>query len=256
MKQFRYICFLIILVMVGCASLPPQVPQNDNSSLIGISVKNKILIEPSVFFSSILLIRLADNEKSYLSDNTIIQSNFRKGDQYYFLNAEPGRYIAIAGVGNSDRGSGDTVQASGTSIFYFPKEMIAMTEILVLPGEAAYMGQFIVETPFNLKYTIANPDEAQLFYCKRLQPRFVNPTLGGCLVDSFFAIFGVFRSADAVVVKETSRLPEKEIVFWTKAMKHFEGSSLQRRQYAEHIKRNERWRNIIGMKLARLVKSV
>ncbi len=101
MKQFRYICFLIILVMVGCASLPPQVPQNDNSSLIGISVKNKILIEPSVFFSSILLIRLADNEKSYLSDNTIIQSNFRKGDQYYFLNAEPGRYIAIAGVGNS-----------------------------------------------------------------------------------------------------------------------------------------------------------
>jgi len=255
LKNLRYAFYISILLFAGCASIPPVAPQNGESSIVGISVKISGRIY-APYPDSIFLIKLNEKEKSCLSENEFLTSNFQEDGRYYFLNAEPGRYIAIGAFRKSE-----SADAYGNSskvrpddyIYYFPADMVQLTDTTIKKGESAFMGEYETHLPFNFEYGIKNPDDAQLYYCKRLQPNKAEPSAFGCCIETFtFFGGGTGDTAEAVKLKGKTRDNKSEINFWMNAKKHFKPDSLQKIQYREPAEKNILWQEIIDRKIKKL----
>ena len=182
----RYLKILLMAVvsssLVACQTIPAPMALNDKSSGIAIAVFIKEfggVHQPE----KIYFIKLDENadENALFSRTNIIQTNFRRGNYIYLLNAEPGNYAAVGGyegpTSNTRTTSSGWVITTGsgssskkdedksTKITYFPKEMIKSTRVTVTPGMMAFMGEYQIRTK-----QLKKPDDAQMHYYKVIEP--------------------------------------------------------------------------------------
>jgi hypothetical protein len=115
-------------------------PEDPERSVIGIQIESQggILSQKpdAVFF-------VAMENDGALSQDYVFTSNFTQGDRMYLLNARPGKYAAVATFRSQMNSVGFTT--------YFSKELIEATRMDVRPGEAVFMGSYVVHMSIGLK---------------------------------------------------------------------------------------------------------
>ena len=169
----------LLLVVSGCASLPPPPgPQDSQSAAIGISVVIRPPLNLFGLFAQktdivVYFVRLDDEkaEPDSLLQTTLYQSNYTHDNQVYLLNASPGRYAAVVAL--FERTPPPPPPAPGaisvTSVpqkkvtywTYFSEDVIRQTEVTASPGAIRYMGDFIIDTAAA---GMKNADEVQDYY--------------------------------------------------------------------------------------------
>jgi hypothetical protein len=126
----------------------------DQHGAIGISVqaRDRDTGGSDVAATDVYFVRSGDGD-DLMSQSVYLRSNHSDGSRVYLLNAKPGRYAAIACISRN------------TAIF--PTRMIRLTEVTVVPGEFAFMGDFLIETSSTWSHASDNEvDDAQLHYRK------------------------------------------------------------------------------------------
>ncbi len=129
---------LATFLLAGCASLPPPEPINSNSSMIAITVKTTTWF--AVLPDRVYFVRLDGAPTSGLMPGEgVIQSNYAKGRYVYLLNAEPGRYRAVA--------CRRVERMTPTRVYdtYFNLDILEMTEVTVIPGSVNFIGEYTVK---------------------------------------------------------------------------------------------------------------
>ena len=153
---------VVLLLLSGCGSLRPPEPLDSNSSLIGIAVKNRGLIK---LFSNtpdrVYFVRLEDGSDPYTATR-LLPSNYAKGRYIYLLNAEPGRYVAVASLLVQRTPTAPTTRYT----VYFSEDLIKVTEVTVGPASINFMGEYVVDMATGMK----DADNAQLHYYRLIEP--------------------------------------------------------------------------------------
>ena len=149
---------LSILLITGCASMPVPRMADPQASAIGIQIKTQA---PIGIFSNkpdrIYFVKL-DNEGD-ITQNQFAPSNFAKDGRIYLLNAEPGKYAAVAAFRSQAGSPFAPAPQSGVSVSigrtgyttYFSKELIEATKIDVGRGEVVFMGSYVVNQSVGLE---------------------------------------------------------------------------------------------------------
>ncbi len=166
--------FVALNTALACATTPPPSPLNTESSVIGIKVNVrgfKLFSTPS---ERVYFVRI--DEGVLLSQEGTIASNYSQDGYVYLVNAEPGRYAAVAASHSRPQpttapgvpvagGGHVTVTVSLTTIswdtIYFPTGLIQKTAVTVGPGAAAFMGDLVVDGS-----GLGGADGAQLYYLR------------------------------------------------------------------------------------------
>jgi hypothetical protein len=185
------------------------------------------LEQPAV---EVFFVKLKDGNEPFDATDLIV-SNYADKSHVYLLNAEPGRYVAVAaGLGTTDGPAiGVTVagQVGGVPVTFgmtfgvtiransfFSMEMISDTEVTVVPQEMAFMGDYVVSMDTKMK---KQGDEAQAHYYRLLLP-------GMAEKSNFARNLGgqsVYRADIESVAKDIAT----ERGFWTKSRdKVFKGN--------------------------------
>lgn len=151
----------------------------------------------------------------------IIVSNLDAKEQAYLLNAEPGKYVAIGAYVTT--GFQDDV----SSRIYFNQEMVPKTEVTVVPGRIAFVGDIEVKMAPGMKEADGTQDHYAdligrgigLHYTARLHVGTGQPREGG--VSDIIKHFT--RAAE---LKNLNRDAKAANAFWTIAVrKTFHGDS-------------------------------
>ncbi|MDI3465525.1 MAG: hypothetical protein OJF50_004346 [Nitrospira sp.] len=183
-KSVAVICPLLLLSACSGTRMivPPSTPLNPNRSAVGISLKGGGAFAPTAVY----FIRVQDGEDA-ASGMQLITSNYQTRvdmyQQFYLVNAEPGRYLAVACI-KENWGT----FLSAEALTYFRKHSIKMTEVVVRPGEVGFMGEYDLSYPFVALLYQNDPDEAQLHYQKLMVS---NPPTGFLGNLSAFYLSGV-----------------------------------------------------------------
>jgi hypothetical protein len=189
----RYIIALVIpALLIGCG-LPKSLrtPEKIDSSVLAVSIKTVTLKIFKNRQDTVYFVKLADKDEGLLAAK-IIPSNYSRGDYAYLINAEPGKYIAIASFFQ---------QSDNTYNSFFDLNTIQNTVTVVGPGQIAYMGSITVENQLKNIYNNIekNGDKAQLHYYN--------------LLKSF--IYGTHYCGSLISAERNKEL-EKEFLFKTK----------------------------------------
>lgn len=134
-----HLTFVIPLAMLlsACASLPPPpVPVNKNASVLGVRVNVRASMMGSHTPVKVYFVRV-DNPKQHPMKGTVVATNYKDGDIFYLLNAEPGYYMLTFCrlVVSKNR---------YTALF---SEQIALASITrVKSGEIVFMGDINIKT--------------------------------------------------------------------------------------------------------------
>jgi|CXWL01.1.fsa_nt_gi hypothetical protein len=169
-KVFQFLTMgLVVMEWIGCSSIvvPPPVPQ---SAHIGIALSSRTLIPLKLFeqkITAIYFARLEEDQNGFISKFPHIPSNAKSGNRFYLLNAQPGRYVAVAaleppGAGaNAAGGPGAASYVNSTPGAYvvFSKPMVALTEVKAEYGRLVFMGNFLVKA--HVRLSEPDPDEVQ-----------------------------------------------------------------------------------------------
>lgn len=158
MRKMMFCIVCLLLVGYACyAKIPKDFrqPKDSTRSIIGISVTQKPPysnieeISDKVFF---LKIEESDSGEKV----KLIPSNYMKGDRIYLIDAEPGKYKAIAAY-YASRNTGFSSQKSffdnnelQRHLTILSGETVEASEIEVKPGEFAFMGKFVIENSMNI----------------------------------------------------------------------------------------------------------
>ena len=138
------------------------------------------LEQPAV---EVFFVKLEDGNEPFDATDLIL-SNYADKRHVYLLNAEPGRYVAVAaGLGTTDGPAvGVTVagQVGGVLVTFgmtfgvtiransfFSMAMISDTEVTVVPQQMVFMGDYVVSMNTKMK---KQGDEAQAHYYRLLLP--------------------------------------------------------------------------------------
>ena len=158
-----------MLECTGCSSIlvPPPVPQ---SAHIGLVLSSHTLIPLKLFeqkITAIYFARLEEDQNGFISKFPLIPSNAKSGNRFYLLNAQPGRYVAVAaleppvvGVNAGGPGSVGYVNSTPGSFVVFSKPVVALTEVKAQYGRLVFMGNFLVKA--HVRLSEPDPDEVQL----------------------------------------------------------------------------------------------
>jgi len=135
-----------------------QAPANESAALIAI----KVALDKEGETERLYFVRLEDGET--VIQDEVVSSNYFEDGYVYLLNAKPGRYVAVAAAKLTQKGhapgpmtpvgGGFSVGASYNpgpreSVTFFPAEMIEATLIEVKPGGVAFMGAWVLSTPWS-----------------------------------------------------------------------------------------------------------
>jgi hypothetical protein len=160
---------LVIMEWIGCSSIvaPPPAPQ---SAHIGIALSSRSLIPLRLFeqkITAIYFVRLEEDQNGFISKFPPIPSNAKSGNRFYLLNAQPGRYVAVAAleppvvrVNAGGPGSVGYVNSTPGSYVVFSKPVVALTEVKAQYGRLVFMGNFLVKA--HVRLSEPDPDEVQL----------------------------------------------------------------------------------------------
>lgn len=159
----KKVFFIIILLSIVSCGVPKnlRVPENKDSSIIGISIKTVTL---SIFRNKpevVYFVKLDEKDENNLGDK-IIPSNYIRGDFAYLINAQPGKYAAV--------GSFFTQTDNSYNTFY-DATIIKNSIIEVGPNQIVFAGKFNIENHMkNLYKNIEqNGDKAQIHYFNLLK---------------------------------------------------------------------------------------
>ncbi len=133
-----------------------------------------------------------------LNAEYVIPSNYSKKKQVYFLNAKPGRYVAVA-ARLSGRGTGFKYEA------FFSMEMLPEMEVTVVPGKLVFMGDFLLNTSTKMK----EADRAQSHFYRLISP---DTARSGYMARTFIG-----KAPYTATLKSVDRGAEKEREFWSLA---------------------------------------
>lgn len=149
---------LAVLALAGCATGLPARSGPERGG-IGISVQVRPLIGLAIFTRTsqrVYFVRV-DGEAGLFAQDHFILSNYSADGWVYLLDAQPGRYAAVASV-SSKQGRDDVI--------VFSKQLIEATVVTVSPGAMAFMGEYLVDT----SYSVEHADTAQRHYLKVIRP--------------------------------------------------------------------------------------
>ena len=189
---------IVLLIAVGCKSIPTQNPAAKDSSVLAVEMSVKQFLG-SKTASRVHIVRVdkkVNPGQTLISKTPVIASNWADRGVTYYLNVEPGEYIVVAmeyevkqqAQETSSATSGNvtvtTSSGGGTTIFTVitNKETAEKSKTKVAAGQLAYMGSFLIDT--NKEY--AQADENQKHYANILKP--------GMLTNS--GLFGNFFAVD------------------------------------------------------------
>lgn len=170
------IAIVTILLLSGCKSVPPPEPLASNSSMIALAVTNRAPIK--LFSNSpdrVYFVRLEEGDSPNTA-TSLVPSNYAKGNYIYLLNAEPGRYAAVASMRVQQRMAAPAAPSSGLSVTfgsaskstytsYFAEDLIEMTQVTVTPGTVNVIGEYTVDDA-----KLKDADNAQLHYYRLIEP--------------------------------------------------------------------------------------
>lgn len=156
MKKYA-IALIIPAILVGCG-LPKSLrtPDKIDSSVLAISIKTITLKIFKNRQDTVYFVKLDDKDEN-LFGVKLIPSNYTRGDYAYLVNAEPGRYAAVASFFQ---------QTDNSYNSFFDLTTIQNTITVVGPGQIAYMGSITVDNQLKNIYNNVeqNGDKAQLHY--------------------------------------------------------------------------------------------
>ncbi len=195
--------------LLACASLPPPAAESPGSAGIAISITNFAPIE--IFWRTpdrVFFMRLDEEDESGFTGGELLPSNYAKDGYVYLLNAEPGRYVAVASTraqsappGGSAMhpvaSSGHTTVSAGVSIgptdytVYFPEDLIRLSDVSVESGMIAYMGTFRINTSVGL----GDADETQRYFYRMLAPGHEGKSIVGHIFSGDYQYHGSLREA-------------------------------------------------------------
>ncbi len=105
--------------------------------------------------------------------NKIFKSNFDYGIYNYLMNVEPGTYRAVAAFFEDDsNNNGRGLYNSFISMdktYFFPKELIQLTEVEIKENEIKFLGSFTLTD--NKNFSDKYADEMQYRYCRIITPK-------------------------------------------------------------------------------------
>ena len=168
--------------------VPTLSPLDPNMSVVGLSLKGGGAFPPT----EVYFIRLQDGQDIAAGTQIRVSNYWMNTDldqrQFYLVNTEPGRYLAVA---CSKEGRGHWTDA--TEVTFFRKHAIGMTEIVVGAGEIGFMGEYDLSYPFFALLYQNDPDEAQLHYQKLMV--FDPPTGFWSTLSTFYLLTERYWSA-------------------------------------------------------------
>lgn len=147
--------------LAGCASLAPVPPEGEQSAGVGIYVEVQVsgfvtYRADTIYFVKRCLARNGCDEK-------LIASNYSKEGRVYWLNAEPGEYLAVAAAFESG-------MVGDISLYfaYFPEALSVASTVEIRPGHFSYAGSYKVQASHGL--CPDNAESGQLKYAQRVDP--------------------------------------------------------------------------------------
>jgi hypothetical protein len=161
----------------SCNSIPPPAPIDARSAGLCIAVSTRA---PITVFSNdpetVLFVELPESGEPDFRHGVNRVSNFTKDGCSYLLNAEPGRYVAVACY-HAQHPPPPAPNAHAAAVIdlgpssieyttYFPIDMIRASQVEVKPGAIAFMGSYVVDQAVGLE----GADEVQLHYYRLLVP--------------------------------------------------------------------------------------
>jgi hypothetical protein len=189
------------------AKTPTLEPPDPGRGLIGVKVK---VFPPAQTgwsaANAVYFVRVVEESDRFGSDS-VIRSNYLKGNHIYLLNALPGRYVAV-GCEFVLGTAGDIGRAA------FSQADIAQSEVEVTAGGVVFMGAIEAEDSTKTKTS----DQAQAHYLR--------------VIDTAASSKGGTARAPSAVYDYTAsfskiaRDPSTAKAFWNKAIaKHFKNDS-------------------------------
>lgn len=189
---------IVALSVLGCG-LPKnlRVTENKDSSVIGISIRTITLSVFSNKPETIYFVKLDEKDENNLG-NRIIPSNYVRGDYAYLINAQPGKYAAVASF---------FTQTDNCYNSFYDAAIIKSSIIDVGPNQIVFAGKFKIENHMkNLYQNIEqNGDKAQIHYYNLLKP----------------FMYGTFYCGSLISSEQTK---EQETQFLTKTKSYFQDS--------------------------------
>lgn len=189
---------LLLLSTVAEAKGPPLPQPDPERGSIGVTIR---AIPPAkmgkIAAVQVYFVRPAE-DGDVLNAEYVIPSNYSKKKQVYFLNAKPGRYVAVA-ARLSSRGTGFKYEA------FFSMEMLPEMEVTVVPGKLVFMGDFLLETSTKMK----EADRAQSHFYRLISPATARK---GYMARTFLG-----KAPYTATLKSVDKGAETEREFWTLA---------------------------------------
>jgi hypothetical protein len=144
------IWLLMLLTATALHAKKPELPEPDPTcGSIGIGVEFGAFSGGGEVVTVYFVKLGPEGEADRIGD--LIESNYDRRGQFYLLNAEPGRYVAV-GVTAVQKGGTTPVASSGALTFglgvnlasewLFDDEVIRLSEVEVTPGRLVHMGDF------------------------------------------------------------------------------------------------------------------
>lgn len=140
----------LVLFLSACASLPPPpVPVNKDASVLGVRVNIKAPMMGSHTPGKVYFVRV-DKPKQHPKKGAVVASNYKDGDVFYLLNAEPGYYMltfcrfAVSII--SQRGA-TASKSRYTTLFSEQTALASRTR--VKSGEVVFLGDININTTTN-----------------------------------------------------------------------------------------------------------
>jgi len=155
------LCLLAVLVATtGVVAKPQKLDPPDRArGVIGVRIK---ILPPSkagyYMADAVYFVRIVDDGDRFAAES-VIPSNYSKGNSVYLLNARPGRYVAVAC-------QFERPMAPAPSLLVFPKQNILRTEVEVAPGAVVLMGDILTDSVAST----SEADEAETHYLALFDP--------------------------------------------------------------------------------------
>lgn len=173
-------------------------PDPERGSL-GVTVRATTMQGSKFPASEVYFVRVEDDEDTFAAEY-VMSSSYSEKDQFYLVNARPGRYVVVAAIFVWRK-----AQSQAPGKVFFSKAMIPQTETKVEPGTIAFMGDFLV-TPSPTS-RMGDADPAQAHYYRLLSPE---------TADKTFIMQGPWLNYRGVL-NQAIRDANRERKFWIRA---------------------------------------
>lgn len=218
------LCLILASVAVLCADeaaakerKTPPVDSTLGGIGVSIKVKGPTMISVSSHATGAYFVKAGESTDVFHSPD-YLPSNYADANQVYLLNVEPGKYVLIAAFTPQEQGApGQTLPSANT---YFDQAMIKATEVTVVAGGIAFMGEIVAKTSTGM----GKADGAQNFYGD-LIGRGTKMDVGAsvAVATGHKPVYGMSISPGHVTragaLSSLERSADSERKFWTKAIK-------------------------------------